>query len=147
MELMPWKPFRELEPFQREMDRLWNHVFGEALPVRMLEEGWLPRLDVSETKDNLIIAAELPGLGAKDIDVNLAGDILTIKGEKKEERKEDGKHYHCTECHVGSFQRSFRLPVNVQSDKVDASFDKGILTITLPKTEEAKEKQIKIKIH
>ncbi|MCK4622200.1 MAG: Hsp20/alpha crystallin family protein [Desulfuromonadales bacterium] len=150
MELMPWKPFRELrelEPFQREMDRLWNRFFGEALPARRFKEEWLPRLDLSETKDNLIIEAELPGLEAKDIDVNLAGDLLTIRGEKKEERKEEGKHYHCTERHVGSFQRSFRLPVSVQSDKVDASFDKGILKIMLPKTEEAKEKEIKIKVH
>ncbi len=104
-------------------------------------------MDVSETKDSLIIEAELPGLEAKEIDVNLAGDHLTIKGEKKEERKENGKHYHCKECHIGSFQRSFRLPVSAKSDKVDANFEKGLLKVTLPKAEEAKEKAIKIKVH
>ena len=147
MELMPWRPLRELVPFNREMERLLSRAFGEDLPKRLFEEDLLPRLDLSETKDSLIIEAELPGMEIKDIDVSLIGDILTIKGEKKKERKENGKHYHCTECHVGTFQRSFRLPVGVQANKVDASFDKGILTITLPKTEEAKETEIKIKVH
>lgn len=147
MEIMPWKPLREMEPFQREMDRFFNRFFGEALPARMGEEGWLPRLDIAETKENLVIEAELPGMDSKDIEVNLTGDLLTIKGEKKSERKEDGKHYHCVERHTGTFQRAFRLPASVQGNKVDASFDKGILTITLPKTEEAKEKEIKIEVH
>lgn len=147
MELTPWKPLREMEPFKKEMDRLWSQFFGEGVLGERSEKGWLPPLNVMENKDSLIIEAELPGLDANDIDVNLSGDILTIKGEKKEEKTEDGKHYHCTECHVGFFQRSFRLPVSVHSDKVDAGFDKGVLKITLPKTEEAKEKQIKIKVH
>lgn len=147
MEIMPWKPFREMEPFHREMDRFFNRFFSEFLPSRFEEEGWLPRLDMSETKDSLVIEAELPGMDSKDIEVNLTGDVLTIKGEKKSERKEDGKHYHCTERHSGSFQRAFRLPVSVQGDKVDAGFEKGILTITLPKTEDAKEKEIKINVH
>ncbi|SHJ94382.1 HSP20 family protein [Malonomonas rubra DSM 5091] len=147
MEIMPWKPFREMEPFHREMESLINRVLGEALPARFGEEGWLPRMDIAETKDSLVIEAELPGMDSKDIEVNLSGDMLTIKGEKKTEREENGKHYHCIERHSGSFKRAFRVPANVQSNKVDASFDKGILTITLPKTEEAKEKEIKIKVH
>lgn len=147
MEIMPWKPLREMEPFQKEMDRFINRYLGEALPARMGAEGWLPRLDIAETKESLVIEAELPGMETKDIEVNLTGDLLTIKGEKKSERKEDGKHYHCTERHTGSFQRAFRLPTSVQGNKVDASFDKGVLTVTLPKTEEAREKEIKIKVH
>lgn len=147
MELTPWKPFRELEPVQREMDQLWNRFFGEALTPRLLGKEWLPRLNMSETKDSLVIEAELPGMEVKDIDVSLVGDVLTLQGEKKEEKKEDGKYYHCSECHIGSFRRSFRLPVSVKSDKVDAHFDKGILKITLPKSEEAKEREVKIKVH
>ena len=150
MELVPWRHRRsshEMEPFRREMDRLWSQLLGETPGGELPGEGWLPPLDISETEHNLILEAELPGLDVKDIDINLTGDILTIKGEKKQERKEDGKHFHCSECHIGSFQRSLRLHVNVQADKIDASFDKGILKVILPKTEEAKEKEIKIKIH
>lgn len=147
MKIMPWKPFREMEPFQSEMDSFLSRVLGEALPARLGEDGWLPRIDIAETKDSLVIEAELPGMDTNDIEVNLIGDLLTIKGEKQTEREENGKYYHCIERHSGTFKRTFRVPINVQSSKVDASFDKGILTITLPKTEEAKEKEIKIKVH
>ena len=150
MELVPRRRRRswhEMEPFRNEMDRLWNQLLSEAPGGEFPAEGWLPPLDISETKESLNVEAELPGLEVKDIDINLTGDILTIKGEKKQEKKKDGKYYHCSECHIGSFQRSLRLPVNIQADKIDASFDKGILKITLPKTEEAKEKEIKINIH
>lgn len=150
MELTPWKPWQPLkqkDSFHREMDHFWDRFFGHALPARMGTAEGLPRLDVSETDDFLIVEAELPGLEKKDIDVNLSGDILTIKGEKQEERKENGKHYHCMECQSGSFQRSFKLPVSVQGGKVDANFDKGLLKIMLPKTEESKEKSLKINIH
>lgn len=146
MELVPRRHRRswnEIEPFRNEMDRLWNQLLSEVPG----EEGWLPPLDISETKEALIVEAELPGLEVKDIDIKLTGDILSIKGERKKEKKEDGKYFHFSECHIGSFQRSLRLPVNVQTDNIDASFDKGILTVKLPKTEEAKEKEIKINVH
>jgi HSP20 family protein len=91
-----------------------------------------------------------PGLEEKDIDVSLSGDILTIKGEKKQEKKEEKKeekdHYHYAETFYGSFQRSFRLPAGVKADNIDAHFDKGVLKIALPKTEEAKKKETKIKV-
>lgn len=150
MELTPWKPWlpsRKMGRYQNDMDRFLNRFFDDVMPDLMLEKEWVPRFNVSETKENLIIGAELPGLDAKDVDVNLTGDILTIKGEKKEEKKEDGEHYHCTEFHAGSFQRSYRLPTRIQIDKVDACFEKGVLKITLPKTEEAKEREINIEIH
>ena len=147
MELTPWKPFREMEPFKREMVRLMSQFFGEGNTGDVLAKEWFPPLNVVESKENLIVEVELPGMEAKDIDVNLSGDILTIKGEKKEERKEEDKHYHRFECHIGSFQRTLKLPVSVLGNKVDAGFNQGILKITLPKTEEAKEREIKIKVH
>jgi HSP20 family protein len=146
MELVPWKPFGEVSSFRKEMDRLWDRFFGETPFGRTFTEEWLPSVDVSETKDKLLIKAELPGLEAKDVNVSVSGDVLTIKGEKKKEEEEKDEHYYHCERYCGSFQRSFRLPVNVQTDKVEATFDKGVLNITLPKTKEATKKEIKVKV-
>ena len=145
MELIPWRPFGgELSEFNTEMDKLRNR-FMSGLPFsRTFTEEWSPFMDILETKDKLIVKAELPGLEAKDVNVSVSGDLLTIKGEKEKEEK--GEHYHCVERRYGSFQRSFRLPTSVQGDKVEATFDKGVLKVTLPKVEEAKKKEIEIKV-
>jgi len=146
MELVPWRPFGELGSFRNEMDRLWNRFLGETPLARTITEEWFPSVDVTETKDKLLITAELPGLEVKDVNVTVSGDILTIKGEKTKEEEEKDEHYYHCERYRGSFQRSFRLPVNVQADKVDATFDKGVLKVTFPKAEEAKKKNIKVKV-
>ena len=147
MELVPWRPFGgELSSLRREMDNLWNRFFGETPLARRLGEEWWPSVDVSEIKDNLIVKAELPGLDAKDVDVSISGDVLTIKGEKKREEEEKDEHHRYVERYYGSFQRSFRLPSNVKGEKVEATFDKAILKVTLPKVEEAKKKQIEVKV-
>ncbi|MBN1843138.1 MAG: Hsp20/alpha crystallin family protein [Deltaproteobacteria bacterium] len=146
MELTPWEPFGELGSLRREADRLWNRFLGGRPFPRIFSEEWAPSADISETQDNLVIKADLPGLEAKDVDVSVSGDILTIKGEKKKEEEEKGEHFYHCERYCGSFQRSFRLPVDVQSDKIEATFDKGVLKITLPKAEEAKKKKIEIKV-
>lgn len=145
MEITPWRPFRELSAFRKEMDDLWNRFFGETPFRQAFSHEWAPSVDISETKDNVLVKAELPGLEAKDIDVSMSGDVLNIKGEKKKEAEKKDEHYHCCERYTGSFQRSFRLPVGVQSDKVKATFKDGVLTVTLPKAEKAKKKQIEIK--
>ena len=106
----------------------------------------MPLVDVSETKDKLLIKVDLPGLEAKDVNVSVSGDILTIRGKKEKGEEEKDEHYYHCERYCGSFQRSFRLPVNVQADKVEATFDKGVLKITLPKTEGAKKKEIEVKV-
>ena len=146
MEIVPWRPFGELSSFRSEMDRLWNRFFGETPLGRTVTEEWLPSVDFTETKDNLLIKAELPGLEAKDVNVSVSGDILMIKGEKQREEEEKDAHYYHCERYWGSFQRSFQLPVNIQADKVEATFDKGVLKVTLPKAEEAKKKQIEVKV-
>ena len=146
MELMPWKPFGELDTFRREMDSLFERFMGGRPFTRRLREEWLPSVDISETKNDLVVKAELPGLDPKDIDVSITGNVLTIKGEKKEEKEEKDEQRHYMERYHGSFQRSFQLPAEVKSDKIDASFDKGVLKVTLPKTEQAKKKEIEIKV-
>jgi HSP20 family protein len=107
---------------------------------------WEPRLDQSETKDTLTIKAELPGLEAKDLDVSVSGVVLTIKGEKKKEKEEKDEQRHVIERSYGAFVRMVRLPAPVAQDQIKASFKNGVLTISLPKTEEAKQKAIPITV-
>ena len=146
MELVPWRPFGELSSLRREMDKLWNRSLGESPFARTFTESWLPSVDISETKDNFVVKAELPGLEAKDVNVSISGDVLTIKGEKKGKEEEKDEHYHRVERYSGSFQRVFRLSSGVKADKIEATFDKGVLKVTLPKVEEAKKKEIEVKI-
>jgi HSP20 family protein len=145
-ELTPWKPF-EFDRLRKEMDRVWDSFFEGRPSRRTREEGeWLPSLDVSETKSDLVVKAELPGMEAKDIEISLNEGLLTIKGEKKQEREEKEEGYHLIERSYGTFTRSIRLPKDVQSDKIKASFKNGVLKVILPKSEEAKKKEIKIKV-
>jgi HSP20 family protein len=147
MDLVPWRPFRgELSSMRREMDELWNRFFGEAPFFRNRAGEWSPSMDLSETKDSLVVKVELPGLDAKDIDVSISGNLLTIKGEKKKEEEEKDEHHYCSERYYGSFQRVFQLPTHVKADQVEATFDKGVLKVTLPKVEEARKKQIEVKV-
>ena len=117
----------------REMEHSSSRSFGDTSSPRLVLGEWVPWVDILETKDKLLIKAELPGLEAKDIKVSISGDILTIKGEKEKEEEERDEHYHYCERYCGFFHRSFRLPVAVQSDKVEESFKNGVLKITLPK--------------
>ena len=143
MELVHWRPFGgELSSFRREMDKFWNSLFGGAPSSGTLTEEWVPSVDISETKDNFVIRAELPGLEASDVNVAVSEDLLTIKGEKKKEEEEKDEHHYCAERYYGAFQRVFQLPASIKADKVDATFKKGVLKVTLPKAEEAKRKAI-----
>jgi HSP20 family protein len=146
MALIPWRPFEELTSFRKEMDRLWDRFFAERPALDMLERGWEPLLDITETKGDLVIKAELPGMDPKDIDISLTGDTLSIKGEKKQEKEEKEENYYRIERSYGAFSRMVKLPVSVQSDNIKASYQNGVLKITLPKSEEDKKKQVKIKV-
>lgn len=146
MEIVPWRPFGEVSSLRKEMDNLWNNFLGETSLPRSIAQEWLPSVDVSETADKLIFRAELPGLDAKDVSVTISGDLMTIKGEKKQEEERKEEHYHSSERFYGSFQRSFRLPANIKTDEVDATFEKGVLQVALRKTEEARKKEIEIKV-
>jgi HSP20 family protein len=152
-ELTTWKPFREIAPFRefermrRDMDRFWDSFLEGGLRRRTGEGGeWSPSLDVTETKNELVVKAEVPGMDPKDIDISLSDGVLTIKGEKKREKEEKEADYHLVERSYGSFARLVQLPKGVESDKISASYKNGILRITLPKSEEAKKKEIKIKV-
>ena len=146
MELMPWRPFGVLGSARNELDSLWSRFLREAPSTGLLTEEWIPSVDISETTKSFIMKAELPGLDAKDVKVSLSGDLLTIKGEKKREEEEKDEHHHFVERYSGSFQRSFQLPTSVKGDKVEATFNKGVLKVTVPKVEEAEKKEIEIKV-
>ena len=128
------------------MDRLWDSFF-ERRPARAEEVSeWFPTLDVSETKNDYVVKAELPGIDPKDIDISLTSDLLTIKGEKKVEATSKDANWFRQERAYGAFGRTVELPVVVDAKKIEAQFRDGVLTITLPKAEEAKPKQIEIKV-
>ena len=151
-ELAIWRPFGEISPFRdfermrRDMDRLWGSFFERGTLRGEDGREWLPSLDVAETKNEIVVKAEVPGLEPKDIDISLSDGVLTIKGEKKQEKEEKEENYHLIERSFGSFFRSIRLPNEVQSDKINASYKNGVLKIVLPKSEEAKKKEVKIKV-
>lgn len=129
----------------RFIDRVFNEPFGTlALPETF---GWVPAMDVAENAKELTLTAELPGMDQKDVDVSVEDGVLTIKGEKLDERKEEeDKKSYLVERSYGTFHRSFALPPNVNGDKVTAEFSKGVLKVHLPKDAEAKPKGHKVEI-
>lgn len=151
--LVKWDPFgsirrrgnvfNELSGIQQEMNRLFDEFFGESRQ-ELAEGTWLPAVDVSETGAEIVVKAELPGMSKDDIELNLQDNVLTLKGEKKQEKNEEKENYHRVERSYGSFSRSFTLPAGVDQENVQANFKDGVLMITLPKAEEAKKKKIEI---
>jgi HSP20 family protein len=147
MALVKYNPLRELRGMQEQMNRLLNLSWNHDLTGEDLKEGlWQPAVDIYETADAIVIKAELPDVDQKDIEVRIADNTLTLKGERKHEGEVKKENYHRIERYFGSFQRNFSLPTNIQQDNVSASCDKGVLTITLPKIEETKPKQIKVEV-
>ncbi len=138
-----WDRLPMFSSFQEEMNKMLDNFFGREDYFGM---GWSPYIDIAENDDEIIIKAEIPGIDAKDIDISIAGEVLTIKGEKKEEKENKGKHYHRVERSYGSFTRTIDLPAPVITDKVKAEDHNGVLEITLPKMEKAKAKRITVKV-
>lgn len=153
-----WHSFAELRD---DVDRMFDNFmrgfpsFSSGRRSAALEPAWkfetsfgmsAPAVDVAEKDKAYEITAELPGLDVANIDLSISGDVLTIKGEKHEEKERKEKNYYLSERRYGSFQRSFELPDGVDRDKIDAKFDKGVLTVTMPKTAQAVQQQKKIEI-
>jgi HSP20 family protein len=155
--LQTWRP---LESLRREIDRLledfdrgfWRSPFRRSVfdiePFWWRETSWAttPAVNITESEKAYEITAELPGMDEKNIEVKVANSGLTIKGEKQEEREEKKKDYYLQERRFGSFERSFRLPEGVDKDKIEATFKKGVLTVTLPKSVEAQKAEKKIEV-
>jgi HSP20 family protein len=140
-------PFRDIEKVRSEMDRLMDtFLFGVPQRGDFWEEAeWLPAVDVAETKNEIVVSVEIPGMDPKEFDISLREGALTIQGEKKQDRAEE-ENYHLTERRYGTFSRSIPLPQEVEGDKIISSYKDGVLKIALPKSEEAEKKAIKIKV-
>jgi HSP20 family protein len=135
------RPARDIESLKKEIDRLW-----ERLKTRATSQGaWSPPIDLAETDENVIVRAELPGVDAKAIDISLAGQVLTIRGERAQ-TKDEGETVHFAETDYGRFVRRIDLPLEVDPAGVRAEYRHGMLRIVLPKTAEAREREVKISV-
>lgn len=140
-EMEPWKPFREMVSLRDAMDRL----FEDSVVTPKFSNAGMPKIDMRETKDSVIVKAELPGIAEEEIDVEILDNIMTISGEKKSDIEEEKDGYFYQESHSGTFSRSFTLPSEVKAEKAEAEMKNGVLTITVPKIEAKKAKKIAIK--
>ncbi len=151
--LTRWEPAREMMTLREAMDRLFDDAFtSPSLRIRNGGSTWSsawssPAIDMYQTDNDVVVKAALPGVKADEVQINVSGDVLTIRGETKHDEEETlkDKSWHIREHRWGAFERSIMLPTNVKSEKAKADFDNGILTITLPKSEEVKPKTITIK--
>lgn len=155
MALLPWRgrvPEERarggLQEMQDRMNRMFDDFFHGFSLVPWADERleWLPLVDLSETEDAVHVTVELPGVQAKEVDISLTEDLLTIRGEKKSEKEEKKRDYHRVERSYGLFTRTVRLPAVVDADKVEATFKDGVLTINMPKREEAKTRKVKVEV-
>ena len=150
MALIPWRS-RDRGGLVDLQDRV-NLMFDEffrGFPLMPKGEEyleWMPALDVSETDEAIEVTAELPGVKPEDVDVNLSEELLTIRGEKRAEKEETKRDYHRIERSYGSFTRTVKLPASVNAEKVEATFKDGVLTIVLPKREEARTRKVKVEV-
>jgi HSP20 family protein len=140
--LAPWTGFGGL---RKEMDRLFERFGDWDLPEMRVFGEWTPSLDVLETKDALVVKAEIPGIESNDISVSLEGQMLTIKGEKRHEKEEKDEQFYRAERSYGAFARTVRLPASVDGSKVTATYKNGLLTVTMPKAPGAKGNLIPVK--
>ncbi len=125
-----------------------DRVFDDLTPSLWTEgRGLMPEFDIAESDDHIVVKADLPGIDVKDLDVNITDNVLTVRGEKKEETEDKKEHYHRLERRSGCFSRSFALPAEVKTEEIDASYRDGVLTLTIPKSEATKPKRIEVKIH
>jgi HSP20 family protein len=145
-ELTSWPVFGRLSDLRSEIDRLFELPFAELARTSSLLSGWMPAVDLVEDKDHFIVKAELPGMKKDDINLTLHEGCLTISGERLPEQKRGDAEVHRTERFVGRFQRTLSLPAPVAVEKIAAQYKDGVLTVTLPKTEEARPKQIDVKV-
>ena len=144
--LTRWDPFREFTTLQERMNRLLRDSSGEGREESLITTNFAPAVDVYEDEHNVTLKIEVPGIDEKDIDVRIENNTLTVHGERKFEKEEKEENFRRVERQYGSFTRSFTLPNTVDSDKVSANYDKGVLKITLAKKAEAKPKQIKVNV-
>ena len=146
MSLIRWSPIRDFNSIADEFDNMFENFLSiKRREPELVHFDWRPVTNFKEDEENYIMEAEIPGMKKDDIKITLKDGILTVSGERKEEKEKKEKHSHLVERSYGSFCRSFALPTDVKEDKIDASYKDGILKVTVPKAEEVKAKEIAIK--
>lgn len=144
--IIRWQPRNEMLSLRDAMDRLFEDSWVSNRAWDNLPAAWVePTLDVYETADNVVVKAALPGVKAEDVDITIKGNYLALSGESKEETETQDKNYLRRETRVGTFSRAVQLPDGLQTDKADAKFENGMLTVTFPKAEQVKPKKIQVK--
>ena len=147
MAMVRFEPFRDMMTAQRDLDRLLRGAFSPAFGEgEVSTRTWAPPVDIYENGDNLVLKAELPGINPDDVEIRVEDNTLYLKGERKFEKEVKEQNYHRVERSYGTFTRTFSLPNSIDSDKVAATYKYGVLTLTMPKKEEAKPKTIKINV-
>lgn len=146
MNLVKWDPLKELEDVSSRLNRLFGRSQARTESNQLALPEWTPSADISETDASYLIKAEIPGVNKEDVKVTLQDGILTISGERRQEKEEKGKKYHRIERSYGSFVRSFSMPDDADESTVKAEFKDGMLNVTLPKSEKAKNKPKKIEV-
>lgn len=144
MSLVRWEPFSEMDSLQKEMNRLFNNLAPRT--TGRLDSDFVPAAEMSETADEIHLQLEVPGMDAKDIDIQVSAEAVSISGERKSESKTESKAMTESEFHYGSFRRVIPLPTRVQNTNVNAEYKDGILNLTLPKAEEEKNKVVKVNV-
>lgn len=143
MTIIRWSPFTEVETIRRQLDRLFDDFAGLTPTENTI---WKPAVELQDNGDNLSLKAEIPGVEAKDLDISVLRDAVVIRGEHRHENKTENKDFFHSEFRYGKFERVVGLPVAVQNNKVTADFTNGILTLTLPKVEESKNRVFKVNL-
>jgi HSP20 family protein len=148
MSIIRWEPFRGLVSTQDHFNQLFNDTFARAFgdQQEVSPRAWIPPVDIYETGDSLVLKAELPGINPDDVEIRVEDSTLYLKGERKFEKEVKEENLHRVERSYGTFTRSFSLPNTIDSDEVKAEYQNGILTLTMPKREEAKPRSIKINV-
>lgn len=144
MALVRWEPMRELNTLQTEMNRLFNTFFDDSGRNGETRRRWAPAVDLLEREDSLVLRADLPGLKEDEVQIEVRDNVLTISGERRAEFEDSEQGYYRIERAFGSFSRSLTLPNGVDADRIDASFDNGVLEVQIPKPEERKPRRISI---
>jgi HSP20 family protein len=146
MTITRYDPFRDLRNLQEEVNRLFTGNAGRTFDDEGIARGaWSPSVDIYENKDQIVLEAELPGMNREDFDLTVESNVITLRGERRFEKKEDTDNYHRVERAYGSFTRSFTLPNTVSGEGASADYRNGVLRVTLPKREETKARRIEIK--
>ena len=145
MTIVRYDPFRDLRTLQEEVNRLFSTNLTRGFGEEGIGRGaWNPSVDIYENKDQIVLEAELPGMNREDFELSVENNVITLRGERQFEKKDDSDNYHRVERSYGSFTRSFTLPQTVSADGASAEYRNGVLRVTLPKREETKARRIKI---